>query len=485
MLIRPFALLLAGFCLFTFPPQLQAQSCSACDVTVNSSTDIEITASDQVICITGSFTYTNQIDFNFNNTTVCIDDGVTFNPSVQTELGDITYDLYGTWTNPGNISSQLTINNYGTVSSFGPLSGTFNHFSTTPISLSGGLSIIGNGVLFIDTVSTLIANGSSTNSGSLNVQGSLQINGSFGNNSDAEGLSIGVSGSINVTGNVTNDSDMNIDGDLSMGGNFNNNANGSISNQGSIGVGGAYTNAGTVCSLTCGFISVGGSFQNNASAGVAFNGADCGEIILCIGGAETNNGTYGTGLSIDCTASCLLLPVRLTYFNAYPEEKYVTLKWKTAMEEENSFFAVERSPEGFHFEELVRLEGGGTRDTPTAYQWSDPLPLSSAYYRLRQEDTDGSTTYSPVVYAVLFKSQGMELLSPIPVSDKTLWLRLPAQGKGEVHLSLHNAKGQKVAESWLPASRDIRWENLPDLNGLFFLNCTYGQESRSFKIVFE
>ncbi|MGL4596667.1 MAG: T9SS type A sorting domain-containing protein [Bacteroidia bacterium] len=92
------------------------------------------------------------------------------------------------------------------------------------------------------------------------------------------------------------------------------------------------------------------------------------------------------------------LPIELVSFSAACEQDQVVLRWKTASEQNNQFFAVERSTDGMSFTEIARVSGSGNSDSPIAYSWIDLHPASGyAYYRLRQIDFNGQDSYSTPV----------------------------------------------------------------------------------------
>lgn len=94
------------------------------------------------------------------------------------------------------------------------------------------------------------------------------------------------------------------------------------------------------------------------------------------------------------------LPVRLTSFSAQRIPAGALLRWATASELNNAYFAVEFSLDGRAFTQLAQVPGRGNSTLDQAYEYVDAAltrsPSGSVYYRLRQVDTDGHPTYSPV-----------------------------------------------------------------------------------------
>jgi len=92
------------------------------------------------------------------------------------------------------------------------------------------------------------------------------------------------------------------------------------------------------------------------------------------------------------------LPVELILFNAYPENGQIIVEWSTASETNNDYFTIERSANAKDFDQIVQITGAGNSNSLTHYSFDDTEPLPDInYYRLKQTDYDGTTTYSKIV----------------------------------------------------------------------------------------
>jgi len=92
------------------------------------------------------------------------------------------------------------------------------------------------------------------------------------------------------------------------------------------------------------------------------------------------------------------LPVELTKFAAQRQSAGVALQWATASEKNSAYFDVQRSTTGAEFATVARVLAQGNSAQPTAYtSFDDKAPAAALYYRLRQVDTDGTVSYSPVL----------------------------------------------------------------------------------------
>lgn len=102
----------------------------------------------------------------------------------------------------------------------------------------------------------------------------------------------------------------------------------------------------------------------------------------------------------------LLLPVRLTQFNAKRIDNGVQLDWTSALEVNASHFDVERSTDGRNFTVIGKVQASGNTNTNKDYRFQDlQVPdAKEVYYRLNQVDLDKKSDYSPTRKVLL--SQG-------------------------------------------------------------------------------
>ena len=149
---------------------------------------------------------------------------------------------------------------------------------------------------------------------------------------------------------------------------------------------------------------------------------------------------YSVGLSYVYADVAGPLPVTLVAFSGRPTAGGVALGWQTASEVNNSYFAVERAPDGQpeSWAELGRVAGGGTRHESRRYEFLDAAPGGGGYYRLRQVDADGQAHYSPVV--VVRAGAGLALSAyPSPATATLL-----VASATEARLALFTARGELV-----------------------------------------
>ncbi len=115
-----------------------------------------------------------------------------------------------------------------------------------------------------------------------------------------------------------------------------------------------------------------------------------------------------------------VLPIGLLYFNALPTGSHVDLQWATTTESNNSYFTIERSKDGVSFTDLQQVATeapGGNSSIQLDYSAQDLNPYTGvSYYRLRQTDLNGNSTYSNIV-SVNFAGSSAISVYPNPARD--------------------------------------------------------------------
>ncbi|RZK62970.1 MAG: T9SS type A sorting domain-containing protein [Hymenobacter sp.] len=141
------------------------------------------------------------------------------------------------------------------------------------------------------------------------------------------------------------------------------------------------------------------------------------------------------------------LPVTLVAFAAKRLGSTVACAWATANEQHNDHFVVERSLEGTSFQELGTVAGHGTSPTAQNYTFVDERPAAGVtYYRLRQVDTDGTATYSPVAVVQGGEVVGAPAITAAPnPSTGRFALLTNFSAAAQVRGSVVNMLGQPVA----------------------------------------
>jgi len=200
--------------------------------------------------------------------------------------------------------------------------------------------------------------------------------------------------------------------------------------------------------------------------------------------AEFNGSTWTTtpeNLANPCVSSAL--PISLLHFTATPNNNHTDLLWATATETQNAYFAVERSADGVHFDEITQVPGAGNSAVTKNYAYTDHSPLNGPnYYRLRQVDFDGAYSFSPVRRVVFGEANGVRL-QPVPATE-TLQVLLDKTTEEDINWSVFDQSGRLVLDGQAAEETqqfDVDVQNLPQ--GIYMLRLTSGQFMHAVRFV--
>ncbi|GAA4323064.1 arabinofuranosidase catalytic domain-containing protein [Flaviaesturariibacter amylovorans] len=141
------------------------------------------------------------------------------------------------------------------------------------------------------------------------------------------------------------------------------------------------------------------------------------------------------------------LPVSLLYFSGQSTGRTNQLQWRTASEQDNRGFQVERSYDGRVFARIGFVGSAapsGTSNTSLDYRFADSLYAGlRQYYRLRQEDINGESRYSHVVTLQQRSVPPAITVYPNPARTSTE-LRIVGGKEGQVLITLSDPAGRIV-----------------------------------------
>jgi len=161
------------------------------------------------------------------------------------------------------------------------------------------------------------------------------------------------------------------------------------------------------------------------------------------------------------------LPVALTSFTATLNNDKVLLDWKTAQEQNNKYFSIERSTDGINFTLLGKVNGRGTTNEPGSYQLIDFSPVDGInYYRLSQTDFDGNTSYHDT-RRVTYKNSKNFAASFINLSNQTVNMVINSSKADVISMKIFDMAGSKVKEETFSVPAGGTTKNLQLQNGVY------------------
>ncbi len=167
---------------------------------------------------------------------------------------------------------------------------------------------------------------------------------------------------------------------------------------------------------------------------------------------DTRSGNQGADIFAAKTGYSGLIPVELSRLSASRAGGVVTLRWRTEREDGNVGFDVQCSSDAARWDVRGFVAGapGGNSRLPRMYSFEDVRSHGDdagvLWYRLRQVNSDGTSSFSPVI--VVTAEPGVldgfvTRLWPQPASMR-VHVALTLQHETRVHLQLHDVTGRRV-----------------------------------------
>jgi len=140
------------------------------------------------------------------------------------------------------------------------------------------------------------------------------------------------------------------------------------------------------------------------------------------------------------------LPVELLSFEGRAlSATSALLEWRTATERDNDYFTVERSTNGQDWAPLGVQDGAGNSATELSYSMVDrAAPGGLCYYRLRQTDLDGTSTWSDVVPVRFSEAVDNRPFAYPNPSDGPVVVVLPDELDDALGFALVDGKGTSI-----------------------------------------
>ncbi len=235
--------------------------------------------------------------------------------------------------------------------------------------------------------------------------------------------------------------------------------------------------------------------------GVAWTAADVNHVDFGMVIAVTQNGGSGNikayidyitiTIFHDGGLTGCAMPVEWGDVNATEEADHsVAIAWSTASEKSNVSFNPERSSDGENFEAIGDVPSTGDSESSQAYSFNDNQPLEvTAFYRIRQIDMDGNSSYSSIVEFVPQSAEvaGLKTVYPNPVnSGSAVKFDFESANTDHINVELYDINGRVFMIRQYAAAMGNASYELPSLDvppGTYILGLVQGSRKYDFKII--
>lgn len=175
------------------------------------------------------------------------------------------------------------------------------------------------------------------------------------------------------------------------------------------------------------------------------------------------------------------LPVELVSFSANCETEGVQINWQTASEFNASHFRIEKSRNGFAWDNIGEVSAAGTSNSLLNYGYFDRNAISGViYYRLIQVDFDGTEKeYAPIMANCTSDAPKTWMSYPNPSQTGFQVICDYPELVGDATLFITDASGKLVGNQSITLNEGmnlyvVHQELTP---GIYFLNITNGAKS--------
>lgn len=178
------------------------------------------------------------------------------------------------------------------------------------------------------------------------------------------------------------------------------------------------------------------------------------------------------------------LPVVLVDFSVEHGEGEIDVLWSTASEKNSSDFDIEYSYDAVRFNKIASVPAAGNSRKMIHYHKSlpDTFKTEILYFRLRQNDLDGSYYYSPIVYLVSHFGENFKI-KPNPTESGEVSVSVNDKVKLPAFAEILDATGRKLSENYLTLP-ETTVDLKPFQRGVYTLRISSGGRVLNFKIIY-
>lgn len=186
------------------------------------------------------------------------------------------------------------------------------------------------------------------------------------------------------------------------------------------------------------------------------------------------------------------LPVELLSFSAALHNDIIDITWSTASELNSDYFVVQRSADMNSSADIATVNAAGINNSTLNYAAVDEHPLTGVnYYRLKEVDYDGNTTYSDWVAVAYNPSQNVSSVNlvniyPNPANGGNINVVFTSESQN-INAELYDCQGkllQKIIPSPSEISNSIIQINISDLpQGIYIVTISDGKTFSSQRFI--
>lgn len=171
--------------------------------------------------------------------------------------------------------------------------------------------------------------------------------------------------------------------------------------------------------------------------------------------AETGNGTWGPGESVDgndivVSGSLTILPVKFTNLKAVQKDQHITISFSNAEESDVQYYELQHSVNGRSFSDIAYILPSKNDGSQADYSYAHVSNSSINFYRVKAVETTGHVLYSSIVRIQTSTSSNAFSIYPNPVKQGSeLMLQLNNMKPGNYRISVFNSGSQLMQQQMI------------------------------------
>lgn len=204
--------------------------------------------------------------------------------------------------------------------------------------------------------------------------------------------------------------------------------------------------------------------------------------------AACNPYAYDT-LTIAWDPTCVPLDNNILSFKGVVNNGMARLDWTVAQNKDVSYFDIERSFDGRHFDAVYHRDADAQKEQLASYTAYDDLSrtvVPAVYYRLKMKNTSGGISYSKIIripFGVLIKTMS---IAPNPVHDM-MQVTVNTTRNDVMSLYIYDMSGKavrRILTDLQPGVNVVSVDNLSSMQrGMYVVVASIGGETLRQKIV--
>jgi len=180
------------------------------------------------------------------------------------------------------------------------------------------------------------------------------------------------------------------------------------------------------------------------------------------------------------------LPLVFLFFNAKCDDRRVLITWKTAQEQNTSYFNIERSTDGIRWSVIGSLPAAGNSFDERSYSFADNQPAQNNHYRVAEYDLDGKVQYTNILRSACGTIDAFSFW-PNPVRDK-VFINIIASHESRATIKVFDSKGALIkiqAADVLNGSNQLMIDIGSLANGIYSLTTEWnnGQMKKTIQVM--